>query len=79
MWWVKFFFCLIYDIWDFTIGRLMFATPFLGEIIGVLFGCLLFGSKGFYYALEAIDPTEQIDGFIPTATLIAIAAKKDYS
>lgn len=65
------------DLFDMTAGRLLFATPFAGEIIGVTVGYIMFGSKAFYYALEAIDPTEQLDGFIPTATLIALAARRD--
>lgn len=77
MWWIKFFFCVLYDLWDFTFGRLMFATPFAGEIMGCAIGYFMFGNKAFYYALEAIDPTEQLDGFIPTATLIALAARDD--
>ncbi len=38
---------------------------------------LMFGPRAFTYALEALDPTEQIDGFIPTATIIALGYYKD--
>lgn len=76
MWYVKFFFCVLYDLFDFTVGRLMFATPFAGEIIGVGICYAMFGQKALLYALEAIDPTEQLDGFIPTATLIALASRR---
>lgn len=74
---MKLFLCILYDVFDFTVGRIMFATPFAGEIFGCFVGYLMFGPRAFYYALEAIDPTEQIDGFIPTATLIGIAARDD--
>ncbi|MEO1316742.1 MAG: hypothetical protein AAFW01_09165 [Pseudomonadota bacterium] len=74
---MKLFLCILYDLFDFTVGRVMFATPFAGELLGCFVGYLMFGPRAFYYALEAIDPTEQIDGFIPTASLIAFAARKD--
>lgn len=70
---MKLFFSILIDLFDFTIGRALFAVPFSGELIGIFFGYLLYGPSAFYYALEALDPTEQIDGFIPTATLIALA------
>ena len=76
MWYFKFLISVMVDLFDMTAGRLLFATPFAGEIIGVGVGYAMFGSKAFYYALEAIDPTEQLDGFIPTATLIALAARR---
>jgi hypothetical protein len=71
-WHHKLIICILYDIFDFTIGRALFALPFSGEIVGCIFANLLFGSNGFLYGLEAIDVTEQIDGFIPTATFIAM-------
>lgn len=77
MWWLKMAVSMFVDFLDMTIGRVMFATPFLGEIIGVIVGSMMFGSKAWWYALEALDPTEQIDGFIPTATLIALNARGD--
>ena len=77
-WWPKFFIALFIDFLDMTVGRLLFVIPFSGEIIGVAVGYAMFGKKAFFYALEAIDPTEQIDGFIPTPTLIALAAKADH-
>ncbi len=76
MWFIKFVVCLMFDLFDFTIGRFLFAVPFAGEIVGCVVGYLMFGPGAFAYALEALDPTEQIDGFIPTATLIALAARK---
>lgn len=75
MWPAKLAVCILYDLFDCTVGRLMFATPFLGEILGVALGCALFGPSGLFYALEALDPSEQLDGFIPTATLIALKNK----
>lgn len=75
MWWLKLLVSMFIDFVDMTVGRLLFAAPFVGEIVGVIIGSMMFGSKAFWYALEAFDPTEQIDGFIPTATLIALNAR----
>ena len=74
---MKLFIAILVDIFDFTIGRFLFAVPFSGEIIGVAICYCMFGPKALFYALEALDPTEQIDGFIPTATLIALAHQKE--
>ena len=72
MWFLKLAVCVAYDLFDMTIGRIMFFTPFVGEIIGCCLCCTMFGMGGVLYGLEALDPTEQIDGFIPTATIIAL-------
>src|SRR5689334_19858027 len=62
---------IVIDVLNFTVGR----VPFVGEAedgvsAGVLF--LLWGPVGLFSLWELGDPTEQIDGFIPTATLIAL-------
>jgi hypothetical protein len=75
MWGGKLVVCLIYDFLDFTVGRVLFPIPFLGEVIGCALCAAMFGKAGMFYGLEAIDVTEQIDGFIPTATIIALANK----
>lgn len=72
-WKFKLMVCILYDFLDFTVGRAMFLTPFLGEIVGCALCYAMFGKTGLFYGLEALDPTEQIDGFIPTATVIAWA------
>lgn len=73
MWKVKLAVCIAYDVFDFTLGRLLFVVPFAGEIVGMALGAAMFGKTGLIYGLEALDPTEQIDGFIPAATIIALA------
>jgi len=75
MWGLKLAVCLFYDFLDFTVGRVLFPIPFLGEIVGCALCVAMFGKDGMLYGLEAIDITEQIDGFIPTATIIAIKNK----
>lgn len=77
-WWLKFAIAILVDAFDMTIGRYLFVIPYGGEIVGTAFAVALFGWKGLFYLVEAIDPTEQIDGFIPTCTLIALAARRDY-
>jgi hypothetical protein len=64
------------DLFDFTVGRVLFATPFAGEIIGCAIGYALYGPRALFYVLEAFDPTEQVDAFIPTMTLIARAERR---
>lgn len=76
MWWYKFIICIIYDLFDCTFGRALFVVPFSGEIIGCVLATAMFGWKGLWYGLEGIDPTEQLDGFIPTATIIALLNKE---
>lgn len=73
MWHVKLALCIAYDLFDMTFGRLLFVVPFAGEIVGVALCCALFGKSGVWAMLEIFDPTEQIDGFIPIATIIALA------
>jgi len=76
MYWFKLMLCILYEGFDMTVGRFLFMTPFAGEVVGVALACALFGPRGLFYALEILDPTEQLDGFIPTATLIALAHRR---
>lgn len=73
MWAGKLAICIAYDLFDMTIGRILFIAPFSGEIVGCVICSSLFGWRGVFYGLEALDPTEQLDGFLPLATIIAIA------
>ena len=75
MWGTKFAVCIAVDLFDFTMGRLLFPVPFVGEVIGCAICASMSGWGGVFYGLEAIDFTEQLDGFIPTATIIALANK----
>lgn len=74
---MKLFVAILVDLFDFTVGRALFAVPFSGEIIGTAVCYAMFGPRALLYAAETLDPTEQIDGFIPTATLIALAHQRD--
>ncbi|MGE3141982.1 MAG: hypothetical protein AB7L65_01565 [Hyphomonadaceae bacterium] len=59
------------DALDFTIGRVpIFGS--VGEGAGALLLTALWGPAGLLYLGELADITDQIDGFIPTATLIGL-------
>lgn len=62
---------LAIDIADFTIGRALFPVPW-EEGVGAAILFLLWGPAGLVYLWELADLTEQLDGFIPTATLIGL-------
>ncbi len=64
-------FSLLIDLFDFTLGRL----PVFGAVtdgVGSVVLMALWGPAGAVHLLELLDFTEQIDAFIPTATLIAL-------
>jgi len=74
--WAKFTICVVFDLFDFTIGRLLLGVSLLTEIGTAAIMFVLWGPIGLLAIFEAVDITEQLDGFIPTNTLIAIAANK---
>ena len=76
MWW-KLLIALAVDGFDFVVGRFLFPFPYAGELIGTVVSVALFGWKGLFYLLELLDPTEQIDAFVPTCTLIALAVMRE--
>ena len=59
------------DLADFTIGRALFPVLW-EEGVGTAITLALWGPAGLAYALEFADLTEQLDAFIPTATLIGL-------
>jgi len=64
-------FSIVYDLFDFTLGRIpLFGTVTDG--VGTVALMALWGPAGAVNLLELLDFTEQIDGFIPTATLVAL-------
>lgn len=68
--------CILLDMADFFIGRLLgFGIVF--DIGCALIATALWGRKGLWAFWEVFDITEQIDAFIPTCTLIALAAWND--
>jgi hypothetical protein len=60
------------DLIDFTAGRVIgFGTAF--DVLSTAFAVALFGWKGLIQAWEVVEVTDQIDGFVPTLTLLALA------
>ena len=76
--WAKFTFCIAADLFDMTIGRLLIGVSFFTDSVSTLIMFLLWGPLGLTAIWEAFEPTEQLDGFIPTNTLIAIAAHRKH-
>lgn len=74
--WSKIAFCIGCDLFDMTIGRLMLGVSVFTDIVGALVMFLLWGPRGIFAIWELFDPTEQIDGFVPTNTLIALSASR---
>lgn len=74
--WMKFAVCMGFDLFDFTIGRLLLGVSVVTDIGSAAIMYTLWGPKGLFALWEVFDPTEQLDGFIPTNTLIAIAASR---
>lgn len=68
----KLLLAVLLDVLDFTLGRIIGA----GTIVDLIFGAIAFvlwGPVGLIAFWEALDPTDQIDGFVPTMTLIALS------
>lgn len=66
---------VLLDVLDFTLGRILGA----GTVIDIIFAGIAFvlwGPIGLLALWEAIDVTDQIDGFVPTMTLIALSQMK---
>lgn len=59
------------DVADFTLGRVPVVGS-VGEGLGTAVLFVLWGWPGLVYLGELADPTDQLDGFLPTATLIAL-------
>lgn len=62
---------VVLDLFDFTVGRAMFAIPW-EEGAGAALATVLWGPVGIAYLFELIDVTEQLDAFIPMTTLIGL-------
>lgn len=62
---------IILDIADFTVGRILGVGTVM-DIVMVLMAVALFGWKGLLQLWEVADLSDQIDGFVPTLTLLAL-------
>lgn len=72
---VKLFIAVVLDFIDFTLGRI----PGTGTIYDILVTGVtlsMVGPIGLLTGWEIIgDPTEQVDGFIPSASIIVVVAE----
>jgi hypothetical protein len=68
--------CLFLDFLDFTIGRLL-GFGILFDLGCALMAAALWGKRGWWCLLEVLDITEQIDGFVPSCTLVALRSWND--
>lgn len=63
---------VILDVVDFTLGR----VPGFEIVVDIVLGIAavgLWGWAGLFAFWEIADPTGQVDGFVPTMTLIALS------
>ncbi len=63
---------IVLDVLDFTIGRIP-GFEFAFDIILGVAAVALWGWPGLIAFWEVGDPTGQIDGFVPTLTMIALS------
>jgi hypothetical protein len=62
---------VLIDLADFTFGRALFLLPW-EEGVGAIVLFALWGWPGLLYIGEIAEPSEQVDAFLPSATLIAL-------
>ncbi len=67
----KLIIAIILDALDFTVGRIPgFELPF--DIVMGVAAVAMFGWPGLFAFWETADLSGQIDGFVPTLTIIAL-------
>ena len=69
---VKLIIAIVIDIIDFTVGRIL-GTGMVLDLVIAIIAVVLWGPAGLVALWELADPSEQIDGFVPTMTLIALS------
>lgn len=62
---------VVLDVLDMTVG-LIPGVSSVEDGFGTVTMLFLWGWPGLAYLSELADPIDQLDGFIPTATLIAL-------
>ncbi len=72
---IKLVIAVLLDVLDFTIGRVPGFEVAVDLLLGVA-AVALWGWAGLFAFWELADPTGQIDGFVPTMTLIALSQMK---
>jgi len=69
---MKLIIAVIFDILDFTIGRIPGFEIVFDIVCGVV-AVGLWGWPGLFAFAEIADPTGQVDGFVPIMTMIALS------
>ncbi|MEK7265931.1 MAG: hypothetical protein AAB227_07515 [Pseudomonadota bacterium] len=69
---VKLAIAVIFDLLDFTIGRIP-GFELLFDIVSGVVAIGLWGWPGLFAFLEITDPTGQVDAFVPIMTMIALS------
>ena len=69
---VKLIVSVVLDALDFTVGRVPGFEAIFDVILGVA-AVAMWGWPGVFAFWELGDPTGQMDGFVPTMTLIALS------
>jgi hypothetical protein len=73
---IKLIIAVLLDIADFTLGRILgFGTAM--DIVFTLIAVLMFGWKGLFQLWETVDLSDQLDGFVPTLTLLALVELRE--
>jgi len=70
---IRLFLCIIFDVIDFFVRIPGLGTLF--DLVGIPVAYYFIGPFGIAYAWELLDITDQLDGFIPTMTILYIIAK----
>ncbi len=67
--------CLAADLFNMTLGRVLLGLDTAFDAVNALVMYLLWGPIGLFAIWEVADVTEQIDGMVPTNTIIAVVAR----
>lgn len=70
--WLKFGLCAAFDLWDFTLGHAMIGVGTITDLLSAAFLVFLWGPVGLLALWEALDVSEQIDGFVPSDLIVAV-------
>ncbi len=68
---VKLIIAVLLDVADFTVGRIPGFELAFDIVLGVA-AVAMFGWAGLFAFWETADLSGQVDGFVPTLTLIAL-------
>ncbi|MBI1392388.1 MAG: hypothetical protein GC152_06555 [Alphaproteobacteria bacterium] len=63
--------CVAVDLADFLIGW-VFGLSLLADILQTVVAVWLFGPLGLVALWELATPIDQVDGFVPTLTILAV-------